>query len=115
MRLQLLTAVLLVTVTFAQADEGQRCVTVEAGSNAVEAFIAEHYEGWVFLWVSPRRDGASYEVYVYPDVDYMMVCMGSVQVTDDCQVISESGTPLVNSAAVAGHCVATGSEEVALC
>ena len=37
-RLQLLTAVLLVTVTFAQADEGQRCVTVEAGSNAVEAF-----------------------------------------------------------------------------
>ena len=47
----------------------------------LKRFIAEHYEGWVFHWVSPRRDGASYEVYVYPDVDYMMVCMGSVQVT----------------------------------
>ena len=99
MRWRLLTAVLLVTATLARADEGERCVTVEAGSNAVKAFIAEHYEGWMFLWVSPREDGVRYEVYIYPNVDYMMVCKGSLQVTDDCQVIGESGSPLVNSAA----------------
>ena len=78
--------------------QSEDCTTWDLKVDAVILFLEEHYEPLGFVSIRPHEEDpenlelmeVDFSMYDFPDED----CIGFVQVTDDCEMMSSKGASL---------------------